>query len=141
MAFHFEYFPDYSLILIRVEGDVSIEENREIGLQIVATLEQVATSADILFDLRAIGRFPTSLGELRRTSAIVRSPKLGWMVLLTGDKPLLKLVATALIQLQTRSVRMRVFDRLENAIHFLKELQPTARSRANWLDDLYQSVK
>jgi hypothetical protein len=141
MAFRFDYFPDCALILIRVQGDVSIEENREIGLQIVATLEQVETSADILFDLREIGRFPTSLGELRKTSAIIRSPRLGWMVLLTGDRPILRFIATALIQLQTRSARMRVFDTLESAIRFLKALQPSDRVRANGLDDLYQAVK
>lgn len=141
MAFEFQYFPEQEFILITVNGDVSLDENREIGLQIAATLEKAEMNADVLFDLRGMGRFPTSISQLRQTSAVITSPKMGWFVLLTGDRPLLKFVATVLIQLQASTARMRVFDTLEGAINFLKDTQPAARQRANWFDDLYKSVK
>lgn len=141
MAFEFQCFPEQGLILVRINGDVTLEENHAIGLQIVAALDNLDTSADVLFDLRAMGRFPTSISQLRQNSAVITSPKIGWFVLLTGDRPILKFVATVLIQLQTRAARMRVFDTLEKAVQFLKDTQPSSRERSNWFDDLYRTIR
>ena len=141
MPFEFRNFPEQRLMLICVSGVVSLEENLEIGLQLQAALEQVETTVDILFDLRTLERFPTSLSQLRTSSAVIRSRKLGWIILLTGDKPLLKLVATALIQLQTRTGRIRVFDTLESTFNFLQETPPISRERSFWLSELRQSLQ
>ena len=141
MAFEIQYFPEQRLFLICVSGVVSLKENLEIGLQLQAALEQAETRVDILFDLRALERFPTSLSQLRTSSAVIRSPKLGWVLLLTGNRPLLKLVATALIQLQTRTGRIRVFDTLESTFNFLQETPPISRERSSWLSELRQSLQ
>lgn len=143
MPYTLQYFPEQRLILIRVTGAVSLAENREIGLRISDTLEAVepGVTSDLFFDLRTIGRFPTSISELRKTSAIIRSAKLGWIILLTGNNPLLKFVATVLIQLQTSSARMRVFDTLGDATNFLQATQPTSRDRIDWLDALRKSLE
>lgn len=141
MAFEIQYFPEQRLILIRVGGDVSLEEYRDISPRYWTVLQQVDTGVDVLVDLRSMGRFPTSISELRQASINLGSRKVDWVILITGDRPLLKFVATILLQLQTRNGRMRVFDALEGAIRFLKDIHPNARVRANLLDDLYQAVK
>jgi hypothetical protein len=136
MAFEFQHFAEHHLILISVSGVVSLQENLEIGLQLQAALEQVETTVDILFDLRSLERFPTSISQLRASSAFIRSAKLGWVLLLTGNKPLLKLVATALIQLQTRTGRIRVFDMSNSLFNFLQETPPFSKDRLVWLSEL-----
>ncbi len=141
MAFEIRYFSEQMLIFFRVNGDVSLEEYREISPRYGMVLKQVETYTDVLVDLRAIHRFPTSISQLRKLSMDLGSPKVGWVILVTGDKPMLKFVATVLLQIQTRNGRMRVFDTLEDAIRFLKDMQPNARVRANLLDDLYKAVK
>lgn len=127
MTYKLQYFPEQAFILIRVDGDVTLEAYREIIPDFLAMLARVDTSADILFDVRAIGHFPTSISELRKTSAAVVNPKIGWIVLLTGDKPVLKFVAIVLTQLLHSTARMRVFDSLESAITFLKDVRPGVR--------------
>jgi hypothetical protein len=140
MAFDFQHFSEHHFIVIRVSGSVSLEENYAIGLQLQAILEHVEASVDVLFDLRTLEQFPTSIRQLRSSSALIHNPKLGWIILLTGNKPLLKLVATALIQLQTRTGRIRVFDTLENTFDFLQETPPISRERRFWLTELSKTL-
>jgi hypothetical protein len=140
MAFEETYFPEEHLILIRVWGTVSLEENREIGQRMSALLDEADAKTDVLFDLRRLERFPTAIGELRQISAVVRSPRLGWIVLLT-DNILLKFVATILVQLQTRSKRFCVQDTLPNALHFLEGTQPDTPERKAWLSTLGRSLE
>lgn len=141
MAFELQYFAEQALILITVEGDVSLEEYKEISPQYLTMVEQVGMGTDVLVDLRTMRHFPTSINQLRQGSINVASPKISWIILLTGDRPILKLVATVLLQLQTSRVRMRVFDTLEDTIHFLKDTQPGARARSDWFDDFYKVMK
>ncbi len=141
MAFEIQYFPEQMLIFMRVHGDVSLEEYARISPDYWTVLERAETLTDVLVDLRSMRRFPTSIKQLRQASSDVSSPKVGWVILITGDKPILKFIATIMLQVQTRNGRMRVFDTLEGAIRFLKDMQPNARVRANLLDDLYKAVK
>lgn len=141
MAFEVEYYPEQALIFMVVAGDISLEEYARISPSYWAVLESVQGNVDVLVDLRAMRHFPTSISQLRKLSIDVGSPKVGWIILITGDRPMLKFVATILTQVQTRRSRMRVFDSLENAVHFLKDIQPNAVERGNLLDDWYQVVK
>jgi hypothetical protein len=135
MAYEARYYAEQHLILIRVWGTVSLEENRDIGLRMSALLDQADAKSDVLFDLRRLERFPTSLNQLRQVSAVIRSPKLGWIVLLTSNI-LLKFVATVLIQVQTQSVNLRVFETPDAAAPFLQRTQPDTAERKAWLADL-----
>lgn len=135
MAYEATYVSEHHLVLIRVWGTVSLEENREIGQCMGALLDEADAKTDVLFDLRQLERYPTSIGELRQMSAVVRSPKLGWVVLLT-DNILLKFVATILVQVQTGSKRFCVQDTLASALHFLESTQPASPVRKTWLADL-----
>ena len=135
MAYEASYVEEQHLILIRVWGTVSLDENREIGQRLNAMLDQAYAKSDVLFDLRRLERFPTSLSQLRQASAVVRSPKLGWIVLLTGNI-LLKFVATVLIQVQTQSVNLRVFETPDAAAPFLQRTQADTAERKAWLADL-----
>jgi hypothetical protein len=133
MAYEASYFAEQHLILIRVWGTVSLDENREIGQRLNAMLDQADAKADVLFDLRRLERFPTSLNQLRQASAVVRSPRLGWIILLTSNI-LLKFVATVLIQVQTQSVNLRVFETPDAATPFLQRTHPIPPSaKHGWL--------
>ena len=141
MSVELEYFPQHDLLLIRVNGDITIEEYARLGPQTIAILRQATATTNVMIDLRALRHFPTSLKELRKYAVIAHDPTLGWIVVLTGERQTLKFIVTVLLQLQVRGAKMRVFDTLEETINFFKGLQPNAREYLNWLDDLYKSIQ
>lgn len=136
MAFEFDFRSEQQLILIRVHGSVSLSENVEIGNRIRTTLEYSDACTDVFFDLREIGRFPLSLSQLRQSSAIIRTPKLGWFILLMENNPVLRFVATVLLRAQTTTEHIRVFNSLEDALTFLHGTQENTQARRDWIGAL-----
>lgn len=140
MAFKFIPCPEQHLILIRVHGTVTLSENVEIGNRIRTTLEHSGNCTDVFFDLREIGRFPLSLSQLRESSAIIRTPKLGWFILLMENNPVLRFVATVLLRAQTTTEHIRVFHSLEDALTFLHSTQENTQARRDWIGELRDTL-
>lgn len=140
MAFEYNTYPERQFVLVCVSGNVTLEENIEIGHRILNTLEQSEECTDVFFDLREIGRFPLSLKQLRQSSAIIRTPKLGWFILLMDNNPVLRFVATVLLRAQTTTEHIRVFNSLEDALTFMHGTQENTQARRDWIGELRDTL-
>jgi hypothetical protein len=120
------WFLQDRVVLFEFSGVVTFEE-------VVSALETSASivnesqgqSVHFLHDWSQLERFPTNILQIRKeTNAPIGDlRKLGWMVVYGAENRLLRYISQTV--LQVFKIRFRMFIRAEDAIAYLRQMDPT----------------
>lgn len=91
------------LVLIKVSGDVSVEDAEVINAEVVALLRAGEPPVHVLSDLTELRKFPFDLIGMRRALSYLQEPNLGW-VMAYGPSS----IASSFARLLTSLVRVRL---------------------------------
>ena len=114
------------IVLFEFSGVITFEE-------VVSSLEESARivnetegqSIHFLHDWSQLERFPTNILQIRKeTNAPIRNlRKLGWLVIYGAENRLLRYISHTV--LQVFKIRFRMFTHAEDAIAYLRQMDPT----------------
>ena len=126
MPISHRWFLENRIVLFKFSGIVTFEEvvdSLEISAQIVN--ESEVDRVHFLHDWTDLDRFPTNILQIRKeTNAPIRDlHKLGWLVIYGAENRLLRYISQTV--LQVFKIRFRMFTQAEDAISYLRKMDPT----------------
>jgi hypothetical protein len=126
MPISHRWFLENRIVLFKFSGSVTFEE-------VVSALEDSARIVNeseeekvhFLHDWSQLERFPTNILQIRKeTNAPIRDlRKLGWLVIFGAENRLLRYISQTV--LQVFRIRFRMFTHAEDAIAYLRKMDPT----------------
>jgi hypothetical protein len=98
MSFQHRWHKPHEIVLIKIEGDISLAEVRELASVLTSTyLDSTIGPVHVLIDLSELERFPNRLYEIRRAfQNYAFHPALGTSVLVGRFNPLVGFIAETL---------------------------------------------
>jgi hypothetical protein len=114
------YEPE-QIILLRAEGDMSLQEMRNLFNDAAGLLDGLDHTVNFIFDGRTLGKLPwTSVNQLEASYQLIRHRNFGWLGMVG---------VTAAISFWLRmfsklmGLRYTKFETIEEAAGFLRELE------------------
>jgi hypothetical protein len=125
MASQTQWHQPQRIVISTFDGDYTASELKAISDDVADNyLSKGQSPVHIIFDARALGKFPVQLGAVRESAMpLLHHPSLGWIVVVGGMNPLVNFFAS--IVTQVTRVNYRQASSLEEAEKFLHQFDPT----------------
>lgn len=125
MSYKSRFYPEYHLFSQIIYGDISLDELRAIHQEVLNAIEAAETPFHMLFDLRRMQKFPTSIAQMKEVMHPIDDPNLRWIIMITNSNTVVKFVMSVLTQVLVKNARFRLFNSYEEAFAFLEEMDST----------------
>ncbi len=122
MTFTVTWHVPNRLYLVRIAGDLTLDELRD-GLERTRAFVRAGEPpVHTIIDLRQLGSQPRNLPEIIKASSVLREPNLGWVMILSND-PFSQFVASVVSQIT--GARFKIFQDSAAVIEHLKQVDST----------------
>jgi hypothetical protein len=125
MPYQTSWYQEKRVIYIRVWGDVTIDEIHEMSEEQGQYLNQGKPLVHSISDITHVQSFPNNLAQLRDSMQASRHPNVGWILIVGPTTPLKRFFTSMLTQILIPKARFRMFDKMEEAVNFLKDVDST----------------
>ena len=113
------WYQENRVILITVQGELTLNDMSAVDAKIVEYVRQGSQSAPLvhlIVDMREMSKMPVNLVQVQRTLTHLKEPALGWSTMV-GMSPVMRFVASTVIQMA--GARFRIYPTFEEAVRFL----------------------
>jgi len=122
MGYYVDWFVSQRCVRVYSYGLVTIEDITA-GAEVVKSyLKQANSPVHLIADMRHMQAFPTNLIEIVRATDVFKSPKWGWLVVISNDQTV-RFLATAATQMW--GARYQGLTNINAALVFLQSVDPT----------------
>lgn len=125
MSYEGSWYADKRVVLQRLWGTVTLEEAAQAHHTMVQFLDEGTPLVHVLVDLSQVEQFPTNLIALKRAMPPIEHSGMGWMLVCGAGNPMLRFVASTIIQIMMPGLRLRMFDTLDQSLTFLQDQDST----------------
>jgi hypothetical protein len=120
MSYEVKWRTEDSIILVRLWGDLSIDEFPEFDRLILQHIDQSQRSlVHVWVNLKEVTKFPANVRQVHKALTHLNHERVGWSVIIT-DNRLIKFVGHMITQLTKN--RFRAFTTEAEATEFLKTM-------------------
>ncbi len=122
MPYEIKWYQEKRVIYDRLYGDHDFQSAVEGSDAASDLLSQGETPVHMIVDMRELKTFPTNMTKVHSMTAFMKSPALGWVVVVGGTS-----LTSFLVNVMSQIVKFRVANRhtVEEAIEFLNKQDPT----------------
>jgi hypothetical protein len=113
------WYQENRVIIVRVQGELTLDDMAVVDRNIVNYVRQGAPSSPLvhlIVNMREMTKMPVNLAQVHRTLTHLKEPALGWSVMV-GMSPVMRFVASTVIQMA--GARFRIVPTLEEGVAFL----------------------
>lgn len=125
MGFRVEWFYRDRVIFEQLYGDVTVDDITAIYEALHSLMEAGQPPIHIINDIRSLRKYPSNLRSIRQAVHGPASKKLGWLIAIHNNNPLIKFIMATVVQLVITNVRMCSFNTPEEALRFLISRDPS----------------
>jgi hypothetical protein len=126
MPFEASWYHNLRVIYWRVWGQVTLEEIAQIRLDQQKLLGEGTSPIHTISNITDVASYPTDIRLLKEALDGINHPHIGWVLIVGTTTPLKRFVTTTVTQLVIPNVRLRMFNRMDEAVEFLKHVDNTA---------------
>ena len=130
MPFEISWYQPHRVIYWQVWGQVTLEDVAQMRQGQQNFLSEGTMPVHTLANIGDVVDFPTDLRQLKEALDGVNHPHLGWILVVGTASPLKRFVTTTVTQIVIPSVRLRMFNTMDEAIEFLKHVDSTVSAVA-----------
>lgn len=125
MPVHLQWLYKDRIVLQQFHGILTTEDITQMVDSSEKMVDQGTAPVHTLVDSMYLVKYPTNLATMRRAISTTPNTKLGWVILVQQNNPLLKFLGSMLAQLAVKNVRLRIFDNHVQALEFLVSMDST----------------
>jgi hypothetical protein len=129
MPFAITWYLPHRILHLQLVGSISLNDVEQIQHMFSTYLDMGEPQVHALMDLTQLEDYPKNIPQLKTALTMIDNPSLGWIIIINHD-PVLKFLASVLVQMSVRDVRLRMFDTLEDGLTFLQERDTTLQLQA-----------
>jgi hypothetical protein len=122
MAYEISWYQGKRVIYDRLYGDHDFQAAIDGSAEAARFLSQGEAPVHMIVDMRDLKTFPTNITKVHDMTQFMKSPSLGWVVVVGGSS-----LTMFLVNVMSQVVKFRVAIRftLEEAVEFLQKQDPT----------------
>jgi hypothetical protein len=113
------------VIYERFYDKVTLEEMTAIQQRFLAYLEEGDPPIHAVIDLSGVRDFPKSIHDIRKGLVFTGTTRLGRVVIITGNNPVIKFISSVISQLILKNARFELLNSLDDAVRYLRERDDT----------------
>lgn len=125
MGFRVEWLYRDRVIFEQLYGDVTIDDVAAVFDALQSHMDAGQAPIHIINDMRFLRKYPLNLRLIRQALRGPASSKLGWLVVIHNDNPLIKFTVATIAQLMITNLRMCSVKTPEEALRFLLSRDPS----------------
>lgn len=126
MEYKLEWSVPRRVILIKVSGDVSLDELRQFNTELIAFLNEGTAPTHLISIGNDIRRVPTNLMHIRESISYIQHPHIGWTIIVQ-EKPNPLTSFFVSVAMQATGMKLRQVKTLNDALTTLQRIDQTLR--------------
>ena len=123
MSHTVEWLLSERVILVNLEGDLTIDDLEDFSNDIVSLLEEGQSPVHIMISDANVGKIPVQLNQVQKKLGFIRHPALGWLVAVGEVNPLINYIVPTIMKIAGVSYARRHSQ--EDALRLIYHHDPT----------------
>jgi hypothetical protein len=124
MEYGFEWYIPSRVLILKVSGDISLEDLARFNQSMIGYLEEGTAPVHLISTAGDIGHVPTNLMLIKETVSYLRHPHMGWTIVVQEKA---NAIAGFILSVATQAtgMKMRLVKNVPDGLETLRRIDPS----------------
>jgi hypothetical protein len=114
------------IVHVVIEGDLTLDDAETVNQVVTQYIREGQPPVHLLVEATRLGKFPLDLKRFPKLTGYLHEPNLGKMAVITSQGALTKFFASIITQ--AAHIEMKLFDKLDDGMTFLRRVDITLQN-------------